>query len=118
MMKNAINIEHSELIWLDEYHEISLDELVELSGLSLEELRHLVESGALIPNNLTEDKLSDSWHFNSHCVASIRTLSRLKHDFELEPNALGLMLVFLERIQTLEFKLRELDYTKLQSDVE
>ena len=109
-----MNIEHSELMWLDEQHEVSLDELVELSGLSLQELQLLVESGALVPNlvpnSLIPNNLaSDTWHFSSHCIVSIRTLSRLKQDFELEQNALGLMLVFLERIRTLEYKLRELD---------
>ena len=112
-----MNIEHSKLMWLDEQHEVSLDELVELSGLSLQELQLLVESGALVPNlapnNLVPNNLaSDTWHFSSHCIVSIRTLSRLKQDFELEQNALGLMLVFLERIRTLEVKLRELDHTK------
>lgn len=111
-----MNIEHSELVWLDEHHEVSLEQLVELSGLSLEELRQLVESGVLIPNDLTEDKPSDFWRFNSHCIVSIRTLSRLKRDFELEPNSLGLMLVFLERIRTLEYKLRELDRPKIEND--
>jgi chaperone modulatory protein CbpM len=103
-----MNIEHSELMWLDEQHEVSLDELVELSGLSLQVLQLLVESGALVPNNLA----SNTWHFSSHCIVSIRTLSRLKHDFELEQNALGLLLVFLERIRKLEIKLRELDHVK------
>ena len=113
-----MNIEHSELMWLDEQHEVSLDELVELSGLTLQELQLLVESGALVPNNpvpnnLVSNNLAvDTWHFSSHCIVSIRTLSRLKQDFELEQNALGLMLVFLERIRVLEFKLRELDHTK------
>ena len=109
-----MNIEHTELMWLDEQHEVSLDELVELSGLSLQELQLLVESGALVPNLVpnslvTNNLTSDTWHFSSHCIVSIRTLSRLKQDFELEQNALGLMLVFLERIRKLEFKLRELD---------
>lgn len=97
-----MNIEHSELIWLDEQHEVSLDELVELSGLSRHDLQQLVEIGALMPNNL----ISDNLHFSSHCIVSMRMLSRLKQDFELEQNALGLILVFLERIRELESKLR------------
>lgn len=105
MIKNIINIEDSELIWLDQHHEITLDELTELSGLSLQDLKILVESGALTPIN----KASDTLQFSSHCIVPIRTLLRLKHDFELDQNALSLMLVFLERIQKLEFKLRELD---------
>ena len=116
-----MNIERTELMWLDEQHEVSLDELVELTGLSLQELQLLVESGALVPNNLVSTNLvpnnlaADTWHFSSHCIVSIRTLSRLKQDFELEQNALGLMLVFLERIRKLEFKLRELDHIKVES---
>ena len=105
-----MNTERSELIWLDEQHEVSLDELVELSGLSLQELQQLVESGALIPNNPVPHNLdANTWYFSSHCIVSIRKLSRLKQDFELEQNALSLMLVFLERIRVLEFKLHHKD---------
>jgi chaperone modulatory protein CbpM len=100
-----MNIDFSELMWLDHHHEVALNELVELSGLSQEELRQLVDSGALMPNNPTEE----NWHFNSQCIVSIRTLSRLKQDFELEPNAFALTLVFLERIRTLEIQLRDSD---------
>ncbi|MGB7816332.1 MAG: chaperone modulator CbpM [Methylotenera sp.] len=113
-----MNIEHSELAWLDEQHDVTLEDLVELSGLSSEELQYLVESGALTPISQTEEKPSEDWYFSSHCVISIRTLSRLKRDFELEPNSLGLMLVFLERIRTLEFKLCALDHKKIENDAE
>lgn len=104
--------DHTELMWLDEHHEVSLNELIELSGLTLEELHLLVESGALVPNNAATSKLAETWQFNSHCLVSVRTLSRLKHDFELEPNALSLTLIFLERIRALEFQLRDLTHTK------
>lgn len=103
-----MNIDFSELIWLDDQHQVSLDELIELSGLTQQELHHLVESGALVPNNPADDV----WQFNSHCVVSIRTLSRLKQDFELEPNAFALTLIFLERIRTLELQLRDTERTK------
>ncbi len=108
-----MQIDQTELIWLDEHHEVSLDELIELSGLSQQELNHLVEIGALAPNNPTEEDLAASeLRFNSHCIVSIRTLARLKSDFELEQNALGLTLVFLERIRNLELQLRGLESTK------
>lgn len=105
-----MSIEHSEFVWLDEQHEVSLEELAALSGLSLEELQLLVESGALAPISPTEEKPPENWQFNSQCIVSIRTLSRLKRDFELGPNSLGLMLAFLERIRMLEFKLHALDH--------
>ena len=108
-----MQIDQTELIWLDEHHEVSLDEIIELSGLSQEELHHLVEIGALTPNKPAEDKVkTNDLRFSSQCIVSIRTLSRLKHDFELEQNALGLMLVFLERIRNLELQLSVFNPTK------
>jgi len=95
----------TELVWLDHHHEVSLVELAELSGLSENELQQLVDSGALIPTNPDEGHLN----FSGHCVVSIRTLSRLRKDFELEPNAFALTLVFLERIRVLELKLQALN---------
>jgi len=108
-----MQIDQTELIWLDEHHEVSLDELIELSGLSQEELHHLVEIGALTPNESIEGHgITKDLRFSSQCIVSIRTLSRLKHDFELEQNALGLMLVFLERIRNLELQLSVFNPTK------
>lgn len=92
-------------MWLDENHLITLDELVELSGLPIADLQNLLESGVLKPNN----KAEAIWHFNSHYLVSIRILSRLKRDFELEPNAFALTLIFLEKIRNLEFQLRGLN---------
>jgi chaperone modulatory protein CbpM len=103
-MTDKMNIAHSEFVWLDERHEVSLEELAALSGLTLPELHLLVDNGALVPNNPE----AESWHFSSHCIVSIRTLSKLKQDFELEQNALALTLVFLERIRKLEMELQRL----------
>lgn len=100
-----MNIDFSDLLWLDHQHEVTLDELSNLSGLTHEELHQLVESGALAPINQNEGR----WSFSGHSVVSIRTLSRLKQDFELEPNAFALTLVFLERIRTLEMQLNKLN---------
>ena len=100
-----MNIDFTELVWLDHHHEVSLAELAELSGLAQEELRQLVDSGALIPTN-SDDK---QWSFSGQFGVSTRTLCRLKQDVELEPNAFALTLVFLERIRTLELKLQELN---------
>lgn len=98
--------EPAEIIWLDEHHEVSLHELNTLSGLSLPELKQLIENGALRPSNALSAGINlEDCQFNSHYLLLIRTLSRLQQDFELESNALGLTLVFLERIRRLEQQL-------------
>lgn len=108
--------EETELTWLDSHHTLSFDELIALSGLTQSELQKLVENGALTPDHFNEARTSNSninaWHFSSHHLISIRTLSRLKHDFELENNSLSLILVFLERIRALEAQLQHLDHQK------
>jgi len=96
-----MNVEYSELLMLDEHQDITLYELVDLSGMPVETFIVLVESGALVPKNDESDN-QETWQFSCQCVATIRMLSRLKQAFDLEENALGLMMVLLERIQKLE----------------
>jgi len=98
--------ESAEIIWLDQHHELSLHELNTLSGLALPQLKQLVENGALQPSNALSAAINlEDCQFNSHYLLLLRTLSRLQQDFELESNALGLTLVFLERIRRLEQQL-------------
>lgn len=101
--------EYIELTWLDEQHQLSFNELISLSGLTQQELSLLVENGALLPSNIDDNPSHDALLFCSHCLVSIRTLSRLKNDFEIESNALSLTLVLLERIRALELQLHHLD---------
>ncbi len=113
MKTEDIGLTWPDLILLNEHHTLSLDELIKLSGLSQATLQLLVENGALVPNHLPEAIASNNnintWHFSSHHLVSIRTLSRLKRDFELENNSLSLILLYLERIRTLEAQLQHLD---------
>jgi len=97
-----MSTEHTEFLWMDADHAISVNELLELTGLASHELEHLVQCGALMPEN-PEDQ---TWYFQGHWITSIQTLTRLKRDFELEPNSYALTLVFLERIRKLEAQLK------------
>ena len=101
------------LTWLDDHHKLSFEELIQLSGLSQATLQLLIENGALVPNHLPETVASNNnirtWHFSSHHLVSIRTLSRLKRDFDLENNSLSLVLLYLERIRVLEQQLQQLN---------
>ena len=105
-----------EFILLSESVELSFDSFLRLSGLTHEELQLLMDCGALVPRQMPEKSAIETCHFNSHYLISIRKLARLKQDFELESNALGLMLVFLERVRTLEEQVQQLHKLTIQSN--
>ena len=94
----------SETTWLDAHCEVSLAELVSLSGLAEAELRELVEYGAFAPN----DPRGAQWTFSGECVVTARAAQRLRASFDLDPNALSLALGLLERIRALEMEVRAL----------
>ena len=103
---------YDESILLNESVELSFDTFLKLSGLSYDELQLLIDCGALSPCQANESRL-ESANFNSHYLISIRKLVRLKQDFELDNNALGLMLVFLERVRILEQQMHQLASKKV-----
>jgi chaperone modulatory protein CbpM len=95
--------------WLDARCEVTLTELVRLSGLSEAELRDLVDYGALVPAGFAPTEGAGmQWVFSAEYVVSIQTAQRLRRDFELDVNALSLALGLLGRIRTLEAELRAL----------
>ena len=105
-----MKIEITEAQWLDETGKLSLQELVELSGLPPELLVELVEHGALEPveAHAAGSSRSSEWHFSAECVVAVRAASRLREDFELDANAMSVALMLIERIHGLEAQLQEL----------
>ena len=99
-----MKIEPADAQWLHEYAEVSFEELAELSGLAPELLRELVDYGALVPVNVR----SERWTFNAERVVAVRTVSRLRQDFDLDANALSVALNLVERINVLEAQLQQL----------
>jgi len=89
--------------WLGEVHELSITRLQELSGLPAHELQELVDCGALQPLDETAAPLV----FASHCLLTVRTATRLRRSFELEPHGLALAVSLLERIRDLEAQLEQ-----------
>ena len=68
--------ERMDALWLDAHHEISFTQLAESSGASADELRELVEHGALAPT----DPRSTEWTFTGNCVVTVRTARRLRSE--------------------------------------
>ncbi len=99
-----MNAKLTETTWLDAHCEVSLAELASLSGLAEDELRELVEYGALAPN----DPRGAQWTFSGECVVTARIAQRLHASFDLDANALSLAVGLLERIRALEAEVRTL----------
>ena len=99
-----MKVELTEAVWLDERGAITLVELAQCSGLSEDDLRDLVDLGALEPL----DRHASDWSFASSCIVAARAACRLRNDFELDSPELALVLSLLERVQELESALQRL----------
>jgi chaperone modulatory protein CbpM len=99
-----VEAEHADAQWLTKECEFSLLELVELSGLSEEELRELVEYGAITPVNPD----SPQWVFPGQCLPTVRAACRLRVSFDLEPHGMALVISLLDRIHDLEAQMGSL----------
>ena len=101
-----MNIESTTAVFLDETGAVSITQLVERSGLTEAELQALVDCGALEPSEAAAGGL----HFSSRCVIAARTARRLRDDFALDDaHAVALLLRFMQRIEALERRLREVE---------
>ncbi len=112
-MKNQIAAA-SEVIWLDAHHELSLAEMLALSGLSITELRHLVECEVLLTslpvcgNDPAPACYTSQAPISSDFLALVRTASHLRDTFDLDVNGLTLTMRLLKRILELEVELLDL----------
>jgi len=99
-----VKSEHTEAVWLTEDTQFSLAQLAELARIPESEVRELVDYGAVTP----VDPESSPWIFNGKCLLTIRTASRLRVSFDLEPHGVALIVSLLERIHDLETELGSL----------
>ena len=96
---------HSEdAMYLDAIAEVTFTQLVTASGLPESELVELVRYGALIPRNPD----ATTWTFEARWLTVAKKASRLRHDFELDPHGVSVVLRYLERIAELEDEIRML----------
>ena len=94
----------TEVLWLDERRMVSLEELVQLSGLTRVELLELVHCGALT----VREEHGTTCYFASQTISVARTAGRLRDELELDVAGLGVALRLLERVRGLEEEIARL----------
>lgn len=97
-------------ILLDEHTELSLIDLCGACSSSEDWIIELVDEGALEPVNLQD--IGDQhmqWVFTVDSLEKVRTAKRLQRDLDINLAGVALALSLLERIETLEARLRRLD---------
>jgi len=97
-----MKIEYAEAAWLEEQPALDIADLAETSGLPVEIVHELVECGVLAPM-----ASQPQWRFAGSCVTTVKTASRLRVDFDLDANALALVMRLMDRIHELEFELEK-----------
>lgn len=100
-------LQNVEWLWLDEVQSVTLPELARVCGISTDDVDELVEYGALQPLQ-TGPSQADLRLFSADCVTRMRTASKLRLDFDLDLFAVALLLDHIQRIETLEQKVRSL----------
>jgi chaperone modulatory protein CbpM len=93
-----------EVAWLDARETVTLTELSQVCGMNEDELRELMEYGALAPLDAGKPELQ----FSSDCVATLRHAGRLRRDYDLDLFAIALLIEYLHRIEVLERQIRSL----------
>jgi chaperone modulatory protein CbpM len=96
-----MSIQVTESIWLNASSLCSFQQLVDVSGLSREDLQELVDVGAIEPANHDPG----NYVFQSECIVIARKARRLRDDFELDMPGLALALRLLQRVDELEGRL-------------
>jgi chaperone modulatory protein CbpM len=94
----------AEVLWLDEQRVVSLEELVQVSGLSPTDLLELVHCGALP----AREAHGTSYVFAAHSISVARTAGRLRDELELDVTGLGVALRLLDRVRGLEQEITRL----------
>ena len=80
-------------------------ELERTCGLDAPEIDELVEYGALVPHIVADD---GARKFCVECMEPLRQAAQLRHHYDLDLFAVGLVLGYLTRIERLEDRIRTL----------
>lgn len=95
-----MNRQLSESIWLNDTDVCQIEYLSEVSGLSIEEIEDLVDSGVIAPAEPARPRL-----FHLQHVLTVKSARRLRDDFQLDHHGVALALVLIRRISELQAEL-------------
>ncbi len=98
----------TESIWLNTTDTCSFEHIVEVSGLTRNDLLSLVEADIITPAQGAHERDT----FQSDCIVLARTAKRLQEDFELNIDGLILAVSLVQRIHRLEAQLAAPDVKK------
>ena len=94
----------TEVLWLDEHRVVGIAELIEVSGLTREELIELAQCGAIPVREIQ----GTNYLFSARVVSLARTAGRLRDELELDMTGLGVALRLLDRVRDLEAEITRL----------
>lgn len=92
----------AQSVWIQNHELCSASHLIEVSGLSVEEFEELVAVGVVQPVSLSAEPSS----FQMSDLPTVMTASRLRNDFELDLHGLSLAMTLMQRIESLQTRLR------------
>lgn len=93
-----MNLQVTNATLLGEGEVCTIEHLVAVSGLSLDDIEVLVVSGVIWP----ADAATQPRCFHLLHVVTVRQARRLRDDFELDSNGVALAMTLLRRISVLE----------------
>lgn len=98
-----------EVTWLDARETVNIAELSRVSGMSPDELVELIEYGALAPL----ESNAQGNIFSAVCIVPLRTVCKLRMDFDLDVFTVAVLMGYLDRIDALERQVHSLQAQRL-----
>lgn len=99
-------------VLLDDSFELSFQELCDACATSQDWVLQLVEEGALVPLNFTDQmQQTEQWRFTAVSLQKVQTAKRLQRDLQINPAGIALALDLLEQIDQLQTQLHCLQST-------
>lgn len=89
-------------VWLDATETMTLDQLSSCCGMDPHDLEELMDYSALVPLQ----PVTQPPAFSAEWVTPLRTAGKLRTDFDLDLFTVALLLGHLNRIETLERKVK------------